>query len=89
MTERAQLQVGRLFRDLDGTLVHLKGIRNEICIWTSDVPTSEGALGGATHMDNFRRRFLPVPEVRAAVDVPVPLWIPNVMAEVGQPVAAL
>ena len=71
MTERAHLQVGRLFRDLDGTIVHLRGIRNEICIWTSDVPCSDGALGGATHMDNFRRRFLPEPEIRAEIEIPV------------------
>ena len=67
MTARAELQIGKLFRDLDGSLVHLKGIRNEICIWTSDIPTSDGAMGGATHADNFRRRFMPVPEAQTQV----------------------
>ena len=65
MTQRAELQVGKLFRDLDGSIVHLKSIRNEICIWTADAPTSDGAMGGATHVDNFRARFNPVPESSA------------------------
>ncbi len=69
MTARAELQIGKLFRDLDGSLVHLKGIRNEICIWTADIPTSDGAMGGATHMENFRRRFMPVPEAQPEVFV--------------------
>jgi hypothetical protein len=88
MTDRTQLQIGRLFRDVDGTLVHLKGILKDICIWTADVPTSDGALGGATHMDNFRRRFMPVPEFWAEARLPVPpLWIP-VTPDAAQPVMA-
>lgn len=80
MTERATLQLGRLFRDLDGTIVHLRGIRNEICIWTSDLPCSDGALGGATHVNNFRRRFVPVPEARAEAEVETPVWMRTLVA---------
>lgn len=71
MTQRAELQVGKLFRDLDGSVVHLKSIHSDICIWTADSATSEGAFGGATHMDNFRKRFAPVVEVLAMADVSV------------------
>ncbi len=71
MTQRAELQIGKLFRDLDGSVVHLKSIRNEICVWTAETATCDGAYGGATHMDNFRKRFAPVVEVRAMADVSV------------------
>ena len=71
MTQRAELQVGKLFRDLDGSIVHLKSIRNDICIWTAEGHASDGAVGGATHVDNFRARFNPVPEPAALRDVPL------------------
>ena len=70
MTQRAELQIGRLFRDLDGSVIHLKNIKNEICIWTAEGHAYDGACGGATHMDNFRKRFVPVVAVNAAVSVP-------------------
>jgi len=60
--------------------VYLKGIRNGICIWTSDVPASDGARGGATHTDNFCRRFMAVPDVPVG-DQPVePARLPIVQA---------
>jgi hypothetical protein len=71
MTQRAELQIGKLFRDLDGSVVHLKNIKNEICIWTAENHDSDGACGGATHIDNFRMRFAPVVAVNAAVAVPM------------------
>ncbi len=71
MTQRAELQVGKLFRDLDGSIVHLKSIRNDICIWTAEGHASDGSVGGATHVDNFRARFNPVPEPTALRDVPL------------------
>ncbi len=73
MTQRAELQVGKLFRDLDGSIVHLKSIRNDICIWTAEGHASDGSVAGATHVDNFRARFNPVPEPAALRDVPLEL----------------
>jgi hypothetical protein len=70
MTQRAELQIGKLFRDLDGSVVHLKSINNDICIWTAENHASDGACGGATHMDNFRMRFAPLVAVHAAVEFP-------------------
>jgi len=64
MTARAQLQIGNLFQDIDGSVVHLRNIINEICIWTADVPTTNGR-GGATHVENFRRRFMPLTTMHA------------------------
>lgn len=69
MTERAQLQTGKMFRDLDGSVVHLKNIINSICVWTADAALGDGSSGGATHMDNFSKRFTPIVEVVAAVEM--------------------
>jgi hypothetical protein len=71
MTQRAELQIGKLFRDLDGSVVHLKSINNDICIWTAENHASDGACGGATHMDNFRMRFAPLATVNAALELPM------------------
>jgi hypothetical protein len=46
---------GRLFRDLDGSLVHLVSVEHDLCSW---VPISAAETNQqVTHRDNFRRRF--------------------------------
>lgn len=46
---------GRVYRDLDGTLVHLISVQRDLCSW---VPlTDEEKNRQVTHSDNFRRRF--------------------------------
>jgi len=61
MTARAQFQTGKIFRDLDGSVVRLERVLNDVCVWTSDGPVGEG---GATHIENFRRRFRQVRDAR-------------------------
>ena len=46
---------GRLFRDLDGSLVHLVSVERDLCSWVS-ISIAE-ADRQITHRDNFRRRF--------------------------------
>ena len=46
---------GRLFRDLDGSLVHLLSIERDLCSWIP-INTAE-ADRQVTHRENFRRRF--------------------------------
>jgi hypothetical protein len=46
---------GKLFRDLDGSLVHLVSVERELCRW---VPLSDAETNcQVTHRENFRRRF--------------------------------
>ncbi len=48
---------GRLYRDLDGTLVRLVSVEDDICTWA---PLQTGqAQCQFTHIDNFRKRFRP------------------------------
>ena len=61
MTARAQFQTGKIFRDLDGSVVRLESIANDVCIWATHGPASQG---GATHFENFRRRFRQVRDAR-------------------------
>ena len=46
---------GRLFRDLDGSLVHLVSVDRDLCSWVA-ISDSE-KIRQVTHRDNFRRRF--------------------------------
>ena len=46
---------GRLFRDLDGSLVHLLSIERDLCSWIA-INTAE-ADQQVTHRENFLRRF--------------------------------
>lgn len=56
--EPGQLQLvapGKVYRDLDGSLVHLLDVRRSLCSW---VPVSgTAATIQVTHVENFRRRF--------------------------------
>ncbi len=53
--EDGSLRPGRLYRDLDGSLVHLVSVDRELCIWVS---VSRGdRKHQVTHRDNFQRRF--------------------------------
>ena len=46
---------GRLYRDLDGSLVHLVSVKRDLCSWValSDAERNRQV----THSENFRRRF--------------------------------
>lgn len=49
---------GLVYRDLDGQLVRLVKLTNNLCTW---VPIVQGeAARQATHRDNFVRRFTPL-----------------------------
>lgn len=46
---------GNVYRDLDGSLVHLLDVEHDLCHW---VLIAQGPTGvQVTHIDNFRRRF--------------------------------
>ena len=46
---------GRVYRDLDGTLVHLVAVERGLCSW---VAATDGQKAyQVTHSENFRRRF--------------------------------
>ncbi len=46
---------GRLFRDLDGSLVHLLSVDRDLCSWFSVTDFEKNRQ--VTHRENFRRRF--------------------------------
>ena len=46
---------GRVYRDLDGTLVHLVAVDHDLCSWVALADASERRQ--VTHRENFRRRF--------------------------------
>ena len=50
-----QLIPGRLFRDLDGSLVHLIKVDRNLCSCIALTDADENRQ--VTHADNFRRRF--------------------------------
>lgn len=51
----APIAPGQVYRDLDGSLVHLLGVRSDLCTW---VPIGGSpATVQVTHSENFRRRF--------------------------------
>ncbi len=46
---------GRLFRDLDGSLVHLVSVERDLCGWVALSDAEKNRQ--VTHRENFRRRF--------------------------------
>ncbi len=51
----AELIAGALYRDMDGTVVHLLAVDRDLCSW---VPlSSQVAPVQVTHAENFRLRF--------------------------------
>lgn len=46
---------GRVYRDLDGTLVHLVAVERDLCSWVA--ATDGQKTRQVTHSENFRRRF--------------------------------
>ncbi len=46
---------GRLYRDLDGSLVHLVSVDRELCSWVAVSDAEKNRQ--VTHRENFRRRF--------------------------------
>ena len=53
--EDRSLAPGRLYRDLDGSLVHLVYVDRDLCSWVA-LNDSEKKRQ-VTHRENFRRRF--------------------------------
>ncbi len=49
------LKPGRLYRDLDGSLVHLVSVDHDLCSWVAI--SDSGKKRHVTHRENFRRRF--------------------------------
>ncbi len=49
------LTPGRLYRDLDGSLVHLVSVERELCSWVAVSDAEKNRQ--VTHRENFRRRF--------------------------------
>jgi hypothetical protein len=49
------LTPGRLFRDLDGSLVHLVSVDRDLCSWVAVSDADKNRQ--VTHRENFRRRF--------------------------------
>lgn len=49
------LTPGRLYRDLDGSLVHLVSVDRDLCSWVAITDTERNRQ--VTHRENFRRRF--------------------------------
>ena len=52
---------GRLFRDLDGSLVHLVSVERDLCSWVA--LTDEERNRQVTHRENFCRRFRSFDEI--------------------------
>ena len=46
---------GRLFRDLDGSIVHLVAVERDLCSWVAVTDAEKNRQ--VTHRENFRRRF--------------------------------
>jgi hypothetical protein len=46
---------GRLYRDLDGSIIHLVAVDREVCSWVAASDAEENRQ--VTHCENFRRRF--------------------------------
>jgi hypothetical protein len=46
---------GRVYRDVDGTLVHLVAVDRDLCSWIA--MTDAHKTQQVTHSENFRRRF--------------------------------
>lgn len=64
---KPELEIGGIYRDIDGSLVHLLAVQREICCWTPMGCTSDASQ--MTHRDNFIRRFVaayPAPVRRRA-----------------------
>lgn len=58
MAFRPILIPGEIYRDLDGTLVQLINVDNDLCCW---IPlTQPWAAREITHRDNFAVRFHPL-----------------------------
>ena len=49
------LKPGRLYRDFDGSLVHLVAVERELCSWIAVTDAEKNRQ--VTHRENFRRRF--------------------------------
>jgi hypothetical protein len=56
---------GRLFRDLDGSLVHLVSVERDLCSWVAVSDAEKNRQ--VTHRDNFRRRFRTFEEGEAEI----------------------
>lgn len=54
------LTAGELYRDLDGSLVNLIAVENDLCYWTWLADSEDNQA--VTHRDNFVRRFRPFHE---------------------------
>lgn len=53
--EMTVVVAGNVYRDLDGSLVHLLNVERDLCQWTA---IAEGpTMVQVTHIENFRRRF--------------------------------
>ena len=50
-----KLVPGRLFRDLDGSLIHLISVERDLCRWVAISDAANKCQ--VTHRENFRRRF--------------------------------
>jgi len=57
------LMPGRVYRDLDGTLVHLVAVDRDLCSWIA--ATDAEKKRQVTHRENFRRRFRAFEEPQA------------------------
>jgi len=49
------LAPGRLYRDLDGSIVHLVQVDRDLCSWVALSDAEKNRQ--VTHCENFRRRF--------------------------------
>lgn len=50
------LQPGSIYRDVDGQLVELVGVRDDLCSWAP--VTAAEKICQVTHRENFLRRFV-------------------------------
>ena len=46
---------GSVYRDLDGSLVHLVAVERDLCSWVAATDAEKNRQ--VTHLENFRRRF--------------------------------
>ena len=46
---------GGVYRDLDGSLVHLVAVERDLCSWVAATDAEKNRQ--VTHRENFRRRF--------------------------------
>jgi hypothetical protein len=46
---------GRVYRDVDGSLVHLVAVERDLCTWVAITDAEKNRQ--VTHRDNFRQRF--------------------------------